>query len=133
MAVTPNLGITHVNATDADKPAVVNAALQLFDDAFCESLTIDLSATSPFTSSLTLTAAEENQNLVLILTGALSSNFTITLTGNARFLIIINQTVSSPAINLIFTVGSGSQTVSISDLAAHVLYSDGAAKVYKVS
>ena len=134
MTTTPNLGITHVEASNADKPAVINAALNAFDAAFCASIVLDLSALdSPYTGALTLSAAEENGNLVLIFTGALPTDCTITLTGNARFFIIINQTTSSPTINLIFTVGGGGQTVSISDNAPHVLYSDGTNKVYQVS
>lgn len=97
MPTTPNLGITHVQATDTDKVTKINTALQAFDTALCAAVTIALSG-----STYTMSAATLQSGICFIFTGALTGDCTVTLpSGISRFFLAVNQTTGGH--NIIFT------------------------------
>lgn len=127
MAQTPNLSITEVNATDNNKATEIDTAISAFDVAYAGSLSLSIAGLTTYTVS----QSHYQGASVLIFTGALSGNCTITLPSFGRALIIINETTGG--YNLIFTNGSGATTATITDTNPHLIYCDGGNNVYKVS
>ena len=127
MTTTPNLGISHIAATDTGKVGEFNTAISEFDSALAGNVQV------PALSSLVFNfgAYFPLGALLYILTGALAANQTISLPANARPFIVINQTTGGHSIT--FEVGSNTRTVTISDSNPHLLYSDGQNSVYQVS
>ena len=76
---TPNLAITHILQSQAQKEVTANAAFDSLDNSANRALSLDLGD-----ADLTLVADQANRNGLIIFTGALTAARTVTLPANHR-------------------------------------------------
>lgn len=127
MSTTPNLLIALIAISQNLKEITFNSAIDLLDEAMCSNKGESLTGTTT-----TLAQSDFLTNMFLKFTGSLSGDNTITLpSGCAKLFMVLNSTTGGH--NLIFKVGTGAATVTISDANPHLLYSDGLNTVYKAS
>src|SRR5579859_3543066 len=125
MSTTPNLLIALIAISQNLKEVTFNTAIDLLDEAMCSNKGEAISG-----STTALSQTDFLTNMFLKFTGALTGNNTITLpSGCAKLFMVLNSTTGGH--NLIFTVGTGASTVTISDANPHLMYSDGVGNVYK--
>jgi hypothetical protein len=117
------------------KVTTLNSAFDALDTALSSVISEALSG-----STFTMPTADYLGNGVFLFTGALTGDCTITLPGfatsepdtaGARLFGIVNETTGGHS--LIFTVGTGTANVTISDSDPHLMHSDGTANIRKLS
>ncbi len=79
LVTTPNLAITHILQSQAQKEVTANAAFDAFDNSNNRAVSLDLGD-----ADLTLVSDQANRNGLIIFTGALTAARTVTLPANHR-------------------------------------------------
>ena len=125
MPSTPSLQIPHIAASDTSKYAKANTAITTFDAAFCANI-VEQVGGSPYVDPLNISDADYDNNIVFFIQGTITSDAHVKFPSRPRFVIVCNQTTSSPPANLIFEVDDGSGgTVTIpQDGLLHALFVD---------
>ncbi len=95
MTTTPNLLISHIAASQAQKETTANTAFDALDKALCQYTAIALSD-----ANLTLTDTQMLGNMALKFTGTLTAARAITVPAHAKFLFIENGTTGGYAISV---------------------------------
>lgn len=95
MVDTPNLAITHVTQSQANKEASINTGLDRLDDAHNGNVSIDCTAAG----TIQVTAAQKLDNLVLELTGSPGAGFTLEIPDGNRILVIENNSGQTATID----------------------------------
>ena len=116
MPTTPNLAVTHIEESQANKEVTANEAFDIFDKS--DNTYASVAMTD---ANLSLSNAQENQSGFLEFTGTLTAARTVTLRANDRRLAVYNNTTGGFA--LTFTDGGTSATVRSKEIA--LLHSDG--------
>ena len=125
MGTTPNLLLAHIVASQNQKEVTANAGFDGLDTALTDLITEAISGTT-----FTLPPADARAKMFFNFTGALTANNTITLPATKKLYVVLNSTTGG--FSLIFKVGTGAATVTISDAKAHLIYCDGLNTVYSV-
>ena len=115
---TPNLTITHILQSQAQKEVTANAAFDALDNSANRTLSLDLGD-----ADLTLVADQTNRNGLIIFAGALTAARTVTLPANHRRLAVRNATTGDFAVTVAYT-GAGASVAVAPDTTA-LLQGDG--------
>jgi hypothetical protein len=115
---TPNLGITHLAASQNQKEVTVNAAMDAFDGAISDVFSQPMADADQTPSS-----ANALTHAVIECTGALTADRHLILPNSKKLYGVNNKTTGSH--NIIVKTASSSATVSIA-AGAKWVYCDGA-------
>jgi len=115
---TPNLAITHILQSQAQKEVTANAAFDALDNSANRALSLDLGD-----ADLTLIADQANRNGLIIFTGALTAVRTVTLPANHRRLAVRNAT--SGGFPLTAKYPGGGASVAVAPDTTALLQGDG--------
>src|SRR5690554_4564659 len=115
---TPNLGITHIAASQNQKEVTANDAFDALDNSANRTLGVAMGD-----ADLTLTATQANRNGLIVLTGALTAPRTVTLPANHRRLALRNATTGGFAVTAKYP-GMGATVAVLPDTTA-LLQGDG--------
>jgi hypothetical protein len=133
MSSTPNLLLSHIAASQNQKEVTANTAFDGLDEGFNSGKTVVMTdADYTFAGGA---GADFFSFFFFEFTGTITATRAVNLpTGSARLFAIVNGTTNSPTQeDLIVKVGTGTQTVTLSDGEAHLLWSDGVGNVWKLS
>ena len=115
---TPNLAITHILQSQAQKEVTANDAFDALDNSANRALSLDLGD-----ADLTLVAGQANRNGLIIFTGTLTAARTVTLPANHRRLAVRNATTGGFAVTFTYP-GAGANVAVLPDTTA-LLQGDG--------
>src|SRR6267154_5054509 len=118
---TPNLGLSHIAASQNQKEVTANAAFDGLDVALTNETTINLTD-APFV----MTVAVATAYMSFIFTGALTANRLVTLSSKKLY-IVWNQTTGGQSLTFGTTLVGRTATISslASPAAFNILYCDG--------
>ncbi|MBZ5566557.1 MAG: hypothetical protein LAN64_01770 [Acidobacteriia bacterium] len=116
---TPNLGISHIAASQTSKEVTANAAFDTLDTALTDQLGINCAGSADVTPASTVV-----NGMVLQLTGLLTGNINLKLPAVKRPYFVRNQTTGTYTITVKTTAG-GSTGVIIPQGTVMAIYSDG--------
>jgi hypothetical protein len=112
---SPNLGITHVAASQDQKEVVVNEAIDKLDQAIAGTLAIAIAPPAPATLDPRLAFS-------FTLTGTLTSGATVTVKPVVRVFVVANATAQA----IVLSTGvAQSKTVAIAAGGLAMVYCDG--------
>lgn len=117
MTTTPNLQISHIVSSQAQKEVTANAAFDALDKALCQFASVALSD-----ANLTLTDAQMLGNMALSFTGTLTAARTITAPTRAKLLFVKNATTGGYAIAVKTPSGA---SISVGNGESKLLYCNG--------
>lgn len=126
MSTTPNLLISHIAAAQNQKEVTANTAFDDFDEALCANVSLAMTD-----ANYTVVQATALQNMVLVFTGTLTADRTVTLPANKKPWIVSNQTTGG--FSLTFKVGTATNTVVLTGSGYTLIYCDGTNSVYNIS
>ena len=122
---TPNLLITLIAQSQNLKEITFNSAIDSLDEAMCSNKSETMTD-----ADFTIPAADFQLNGFIKFSGPLTAGRNVILpSGISKWAIVVNNTGQI----LTFKNGTATLTVAISDSNPHLLFSDGAGNVYKVS
>lgn len=133
MGSTPNLLLSHIAASQNQKEVTANASADGLDEALCSNISIAM--TDADYTFATGAGSPALSNMAFVFTGTLSTARHVILPPNAKLYVVKNGTTGgSPVVteSLIFKVGTGANTVTITDTLYHLIYCDGGNNVYSV-
>ena len=115
MPTSPNLGISHLASNQNQPEVTVNAAIDALDRAGndSESLTV--------AGDTTVTAAQFNDNTLLVLGGAPAGGFNLTVPENKRVFVVQNDSGQTATVK----TAAATVTVAIGDGQRRLLDCDG--------
>jgi hypothetical protein len=135
MSTTPNLLLSLIASNSASKEVQANAALVGLEAALTDSTSVVM--TDANYTFATGAGSLGLSNLVFIFTGPLTATRNVILPPNAKLYAVQNNTTltGSPAAleSLVFKVGTGATTTTISDTNFHLIYCDGVNSVHQLS
>jgi hypothetical protein len=117
MTTTPNLQISHIVSSQAQKEVTANAAFDALDKALCAFTEIAL-----LDADLALTDAQMLQTMAVSFTGTLTASRTITAPAHAKFLLVCNDTEGGYSLTIKTTSGT---EITVGNGAKKLLYCDG--------
>ena len=115
---TPNLAITHILQSQAQKEVTANAAFDALDNSVNRALSLDLGD-----ADLTLVSDQANRNGLIIFIGALTAGRMVTLPANHRRLAVRNATTGDFAVTVAYP-GVGANVAVVPETTA-LLQGDG--------
>ncbi|MFO1152740.1 MAG: hypothetical protein U1E42_03595 [Rhodospirillales bacterium] len=116
MPTTPNLAITHVAASQAQKEVTLNDALNKLDRALTDAVAISVAS-----GSAVVADADFRQNIALKVTGAAVAGRTVTVPAIKRLFVVISDTANAEDV----TIARGATTVTLPAAATLICYTDG--------
>ncbi len=133
MSTTPNLLISYVAASQNQKEVTMNAAVLALEEALTDFTSVAL--TDADYTFATGQGSLGLSNIVFMFTGTLTATRNVIFPPNAKLYIVQNGTLGGSPVtteSLIFKVGTGATTVTISDSLYHLLYCNGVNNVYHI-
>lgn len=123
MSGTPNLGITHLSASQADKTTTINAAMDGFDAALTALLAHTMTDAN-YTLSTVATPSEATGYLAYVFTGTLTAGRNIVVPAVKKLYVVQNNTTGGFALTVKTSGGTGI-AVAVAAGIYQVLYCDG--------
>ena len=116
MTTTPNLGITHVAASQAQKEVTLNDALSKLDLALTDTVDVSVAAGNAMVGN-----ADFRENIALKVTGAAVAGRTVTVPAIKRLFVVISDVANTEDV----TIVRGAATVTLPAGATLICYTDG--------
>lgn len=101
MAVTTNLGITKIEASQSQKEVTANTAFDVLDKAIAGTLSKTITS-----SDITLTGSE-GQNAILVLSGTLTGNRNLIVPTASKIFLVYNNTSGAYTVTVKTSGGTG--------------------------
>jgi hypothetical protein len=115
---TPNLGISHIAASQNQKEVTANSAFDGLDNALCAGTSLAIT-----NAGLTLTSAQAMGNFAIVLTGALTAAANLIVPASRKPYLISNQTTGG--YNVTVKTPSGTGIAVAPGTNYQMLYCDG--------
>ena len=116
MTTTPNLGITHVAASQAQKEVTLNDALSKLDLALTDTVDVSVAAGNAVVGD-----ADFRENIALKVTGAAVAGRTVTVPALKRLFVVISDVANTEDVSIV----RGAATVTLPAAATLICYTDG--------
>jgi hypothetical protein len=117
---SPNLAITHINASQNTKEVTANTAFDELDKALTDKISIAMSDADYVLS--TAEGGEALGHLAYVFTGVLTANRNIVAPNNKKLYVVSNQTTGGHDITVKTAAGTG---IAIHSATFTILYCDG--------